>query len=144
MESHPVFQYNTRQRVSTCSGQTEKGWSMLYGDYGILPLVIALLQREGRVTYWALQQQFGFDTAFVTGLRDELLFKGLAMDEGGKGLVWTGGPSAGAPIVSSTPDTAGFPMAAPASSTFLPSPITAPASLSNGPAATATATPLPT
>jgi hypothetical protein len=32
-------------------------------------------------------------TAFAA-LRDELLFQGVACDEGGKGLVWTGGTSA--------------------------------------------------
>ena len=33
---------------------------------GDLTRVMALLQREGRVTYWALHQGFGFDTAFLT------------------------------------------------------------------------------
>ncbi len=60
---------------------------------GDITRVIALLQREGRVTYWALQQEFGFDEAFLEGLRRELLFKGIARDEAGLGLVWTGSVS---------------------------------------------------
>jgi class 3 adenylate cyclase len=59
--------------------------------FHIVSAVIALLQREGRVTYWALKQEFGFDDAFLEGLREELIFaKCVARDEGGKVLVWTG------------------------------------------------------
>jgi class 3 adenylate cyclase/predicted ATPase len=58
--------------------------------FHVLPAVIALLQREGRVTYSALQYEFGFDEAFLHVLKRELLFKRLAIDENGEGLVWTG------------------------------------------------------
>jgi class 3 adenylate cyclase len=59
--------------------------------FHIVAAVVALLQREGRVTYWALKQEFGFDDAFLEGLREELIFaKRVARDEGGKVLVWTG------------------------------------------------------
>jgi hypothetical protein len=37
--------------------------------YGILTLVMALLQRERRVSYWALKQEFGLDDAFIEGLK---------------------------------------------------------------------------
>ena len=58
--------------------------------FHIVSAVVALLQREGR-TYWALKQEFGFDDAFLEGLREELIFaKRVACDEGGKVLVWTG------------------------------------------------------
>jgi class 3 adenylate cyclase/predicted ATPase len=56
--------------------------------YAILPAVIVLLQREGRVTYLALKQDFDFDDAFLELVREELIFKGMARDEKGRGLVW--------------------------------------------------------
>ena len=58
--------------------------------FHVLPAVIALLQREGRVSYSALQYEFGFDETFLHVLQRELLFKRLAIDENGEGLVWTG------------------------------------------------------
>lgn len=59
--------------------------------YGILTLVMALLQREGRVSYWALKQEFDVDDAFIDGLKQELIVaKRVAIDEGGQVLVWTG------------------------------------------------------
>src|SRR5215813_6678232 len=60
--------------------------------YGILTLVMALLQRERRVSYWALKQEFGLDDAFIEGLKQELIVaKRVAIDEGGQVLVWSGG-----------------------------------------------------
>jgi hypothetical protein len=57
-------------------------------------LVMVLLQRERRVSYWALKQEFGLDEAFIEGLKQELIVaKGVAIDEGGQVLVWTGGVS---------------------------------------------------
>ena len=65
--------------------------TMRFSD--LLNQVIRLLVREGRITYWALKQEFGLDEAFLEGLRDELILaKRVAVDEGGKVLVWTGGP----------------------------------------------------
>ncbi|MGH8065231.1 MAG: adenylate/guanylate cyclase domain-containing protein [Candidatus Entotheonellia bacterium] len=87
--------------------------------YAVLPAVIALLQREGRVTYRALQRDFGFDAAFLDDLRYELLFKRMAIDEDGKGLVWTGGAhlffQSAVPPTSAyaTVDTPGRPASAP-------------------------------
>jgi hypothetical protein len=54
--------------------------------FHVLPAVIALLQREGRVTYSALQYEFGFDEAFLHVLKRELLGDGL--------LVYFGWPQA--------------------------------------------------
>ena len=66
--------------------------------YGILTLVMALLQRERRVSYWALKQEFGLDEAFIEGLKQELIVaKRVAIDEGGQVLVWTGEVSLPAP-----------------------------------------------
>lgn len=56
--------------------------------YAVLPAVIALLQHEGRVTYLALKQEFDFDDAFLELVRKELIFKGMARDEKGQGLIW--------------------------------------------------------
>ena len=53
--------------------------------------VIALLEREGRLTYRGLQREFGFDAAFLDDLRCELIFRHLAHDENGEGLVWAPG-----------------------------------------------------
>jgi hypothetical protein len=44
------------------------------------------LQREGRVSYSALQYEFGFDQAFLNVLKRDLIFKRLASDEDGEGL----------------------------------------------------------
>ena len=56
--------------------------------YAVLPAVIELLKREGRVTYLALKQDFDFDDAFLELVREELIFKGMARDEKGRGLIW--------------------------------------------------------
>src|SRR5262245_46113452 len=54
--------------------------------------VIALLQREGRVTYRALKRHFDLDDDYLADLTAELIeAKRLAVDEDGKVLVWTGG-----------------------------------------------------
>jgi class 3 adenylate cyclase/predicted ATPase len=59
--------------------------------FGIVTLTIALLQRQGRITYRALQRGFELDDASLEDLRRELIFRRLARDEAGEGLVWTGG-----------------------------------------------------
>jgi hypothetical protein len=53
----------------------------------VVPAVIGLLQSEKRVSYGALKQIFGFDERLLREVRAELLFKRLAIDEEGKGLV---------------------------------------------------------
>jgi class 3 adenylate cyclase len=72
--------------------------------------VIALLQREQRLSYRALQRQFALDDEDLEALKDELIYaKKLAMDEEGRVLVWTGGtssaPSTASPMpLPATPD----------------------------------------
>jgi class 3 adenylate cyclase/predicted ATPase len=56
----------------------------------VLLAVMALLQREQRVTYRTLRYVFGVDEACLHALRDELRFRQLAREEEGQGLVWTG------------------------------------------------------
>ena len=70
-----------------------------------LAMALALLQREQRVTYRTLRYVFGVDEACLHAVRDELRFRQLAREEGGQGLVWTGGgaPPALGPASSPTP-----------------------------------------
>jgi class 3 adenylate cyclase/predicted ATPase len=85
--------------------------------YGILTLVMALLQRERRVSYWALKQEFGLDDAFIEGLKQELIIaRRVAIDEGGQVLVWTGGvlPPATPAVVQATPIEAAVTLPSPA------------------------------
>src|SRR5215813_10089973 len=57
----------------------------------ILAQVLDLLQREKRVSYRALKRRFALDDEYLEDLKDELIkAKGLAMDEEGAVLVWTG------------------------------------------------------
>jgi class 3 adenylate cyclase len=56
----------------------------------LLLAVMALLQREQRVTYRTLRYVFGVDEACLHAVRDELRFRQLAREENGQGLVWTG------------------------------------------------------
>jgi class 3 adenylate cyclase len=57
----------------------------------ILAQVLALLQREGRVSYRALKLRFDMNDDYLEGIKDELIYaKKLAMDEDNRVLVWTG------------------------------------------------------
>src|SRR4029453_16515370 len=72
--------------------------------YGALHLALVLLQHEGRLTYRTLMQLCGLDQALMEAVRDELLFKRVARDEHGQGLVWRDGASA---VRASPPATMG-------------------------------------
>src|SRR5262245_34281749 len=64
----------------------------------MLAQVLALLQRQGRVSYGALQRRFQFDDAYLDDLKTELIdAQRLAVDEDGRILVWRG--ALGAPPV---------------------------------------------
>ena len=66
--------------------------------YTILDQVIALLRQRQRVTYRALQRQFGFDDTYLEDLKAELIdAQRLAVDEEGNVLVWTGAAGTTAP-----------------------------------------------
>src|SRR5215813_8715539 len=73
-----------------------------YGEAGVLWLVRALLQHEGRVSYRTLRQVFGFDEARLADVRAELLFTRCAIDEDGQGLVWRGRASADSALGETT------------------------------------------
>jgi class 3 adenylate cyclase/predicted ATPase len=60
--------------------------------YEVVEQVIALLQREGRVSYRALKREFALEEEYLEDLKEELITaKRLASDEDGKILVWLGG-----------------------------------------------------
>ena len=66
--------------------------------YAVLDQVLALLRQRGRVSYRALQRQFDLDDAYLTDLKDALVFaEPRVVDEEGRGLVWTGAPPAAEP-----------------------------------------------
>jgi predicted ATPase/class 3 adenylate cyclase len=59
--------------------------------YEVLDQVVALLQRQQRVSYRALKRQFGLDDDYLEDLKEELIgAKRLAADEDGRFLVWRG------------------------------------------------------
>ena len=59
--------------------------------YAVLDQVLDLLRQRGRVTYNALKRQFGLDDACLQDLKDEIIeAQRVAVDEGGRVLVWTG------------------------------------------------------
>ena len=72
--------------------------------YEVLDQVVALLQRQQRVSYRALKRQFALDDAYVEDLKAELIeVKELAVDKDGKMLVWTGESAAVGPVPRSLP-----------------------------------------
>jgi class 3 adenylate cyclase/tetratricopeptide (TPR) repeat protein len=69
--------------------------------YDVLEQVLTLLQRHQRVTYRALQRQFGLDEEALADLKDELLYAHPEVrDDAGRGLVWSGDPSTAPPTAS--------------------------------------------
>src|SRR5262249_25389983 len=62
----------------------------------ILEQVIALLKRQGRVSYSALKRRFDLDDDYLNDLKDELLYVHPVRDDEGRGLVWTGAPASAA------------------------------------------------
>ena len=64
----------------------------------VLAQVLALLQREGRLSYRVLKRRFGVDDDLLEDLKEDLIHaKKLALDEDGHVLVWTGTPASGLP-----------------------------------------------
>ena len=57
----------------------------------ILEQTIALLQRQGRISYGALKRRFQLDDAYLEDLKVELIeAQQVAYDENGRVLVWAG------------------------------------------------------
>ena len=80
----------------------------------ILNQAMALLQRQGRVSYRALKRQFDLDEAYVEDLKLELIeVHQVAVDQDNTMLVWVGGAAAPPPadadvalVRARAPDTA--------------------------------------
>ena len=67
----------------------------------VLAQVITWLEHDKRLSYRALQRQFGLDEAYLEDLKLELIeVKQLAVDQDGKMLVWTGDNAPAAPPAS--------------------------------------------
>src|SRR5262245_41377867 len=61
--------------------------------YEVVGHVLALLQRQGRVSYRALKRQFGIDDDFIEDLKEELLYThASAVQADDRGFTWTGQP----------------------------------------------------
>src|SRR5919198_1000651 len=104
--------------------RTEGGVVMDF--YDVLERVLELLQQHKRVTYRALQRQFDLDEAYLEDLKAEIIeARQLAVDEGGRVLVWTGAagtaPASAAPLPQTAPQ--------PAALEDIPSPGAAPPAL---------------
>lgn len=56
----------------------------------VLNEAVALLQRQGRLSYRALKRQFDLDDGYLEDLKDAILFAHPVVDEAGRGLVWIG------------------------------------------------------
>ena len=68
----------------------------------VLNQALAMLQRQGRVSYRALKIRFHLDNDYIEALKDEIIkAQQLAADEGGEVLVWTG--TAGTTLESTPP-----------------------------------------
>jgi len=81
-------------------------------DYdAVLAQVLALLQQEKRIAYRVLKRRLQLDDELLADLKDDVIFaKQVAVDEGGRVLVWTGDPAAAIPTSQSTPDPARAPL----------------------------------
>ena len=66
----------------------------------VLTQVLALLQRQGRVSYRALKRRFNLDDEYLADLKEELLFAYPVVDAEGRGLVWTGHVAGGTATAS--------------------------------------------
>jgi hypothetical protein len=66
-----------------------EGEVMTFDD--VLAHILALLQRQGRVSYGALKRRFHLDDVYLDDLKAELIdARRLAVDEHGRVLVWVG------------------------------------------------------
>jgi class 3 adenylate cyclase len=74
-------------------------------DYdAVLAQVLALLQREQRLSYRVLKLRLQLDDDTLEALKEDLIYaKKLAVDEEGRVLVWTGGTSSAPGTVSPGP-----------------------------------------
>src|SRR5436190_13898413 len=70
--------------------------------YDMLDQIVHLLRSRGRVSYRALQRQFALDDALLADLKAEILYtQHPVVENGDRGLVWTG--DTGTPAEAATP-----------------------------------------
>ncbi len=58
--------------------------------HALIRAVMWMLHNERRLTYSEIKHIFSLDDTLLEEIREELTFRRLAIDEDGKGLVWTG------------------------------------------------------
>ena len=76
----------------------------------ILNQAMAMLQRQGRVSYRALKRQFDLDDAYVEDVKLELIeVHQVAVDQDNTMLVWTGDAPAPSPPAAASPAGRGRP-----------------------------------
>jgi predicted ATPase/class 3 adenylate cyclase len=70
----------------------------------LLEQVLALVQRQGRVSYRAIKRRFDVDEDYLADLREEILFTHPHIrEEDGRGLVWTAAPAPTGGLMPSPP-----------------------------------------
>src|SRR5262252_9416838 len=65
-----------------------EGVAMTFDE--VLTQALALLKRQGRVSYRALKMRFALDDEYLDVLKEELLYVHPVRDDEGRGLIWTG------------------------------------------------------
>ena len=71
---------------------------------------VAMLQRQGRLTYQSLQLQFHLDDRYLEGLRGQLLYAyPQTVRDDGQGLIWSGDPPEPASTVQAETDKESLP-----------------------------------
>src|SRR5512132_200569 len=74
------------------SGAAYSRWRISMTFEEILNQALAMLQRQGRVSYRALKRQFSLDDAYLEDLKLEIIeIHQVAVDQDSTMLVWTGG-----------------------------------------------------
>ena len=147
--SYPVVDEDSRGLVWTGDpvapeSDRRRGTETEWRFQALLPAVIALLQRDRRVMYRELRHIFGLDDVLMEEIREALTFKRLAIDEDGKGLVWTGEAHLAvqpADAIPSLPVTADVTVVTSPAASPLASPVTETRTPSNGPIVPAEAIP---
>src|SRR5712692_8297530 len=83
-------------------GGTGVGGEVVMEFYDMLDQIVHLLRSRGRVSYRALQRQFALDDALLADLKAEILYaQHPVVEDGDRGLVWTGDTST--PSAPATP-----------------------------------------
>src|SRR4030095_369768 len=77
----------------------------------ILEQAIALLKRQGRVSYPALKIRFSLDDEYLEALKAELLYVHPVRDDEGRGLVWIGEAETAQEVAASPAQTTSPPAA---------------------------------